>query len=133
MYIYSKKHKTKLIACIYKAKKKIQNRLDLSPTNELLQAGVIKLKNNFDLRKHLHTQIVRKTKGTQEIWIVMSGKIKVTFYDTDKIKISEKTLNKGDMSILFRGGHSLKCLKKETIIYEIKNGPYKKNKDLIRF
>ena len=133
MYIYSKKNKNKLIACIYKAKKKTQNRLDLSPTNELLQAGVIKLKNNIDLKKHLHTQIVRKTKGTQEIWIVITGKIKVTFFDTNKVKISEKTLNKGDMSILYRGGHSLKCLKKNTIIYEIKNGPYKKNKDLRRF
>ena len=133
MYIYSKKNKTKLIACIYRAKKIIPNRFDLSPSDELLQAGVIKLKDDFMLKKHLHTEIIRKTKGTQEIWIVMSGKIKVIFYDTDKIKISEKTLNKGDMSILFRGGHSLKCLKKESIIYEIKNGPYKKNKDLIRF
>ena len=133
MYIYSKKSRTKLIACIYKAKKKTQNRLDLSPNNELLQAGVIKLKNNFILKKHLHTQVIRKTKGTQEIWIVISGKIKVTFYDIDKVRISEKTLNKGDISILFRGGHSLKCLKKDSIIYEIKNGPYKKNKDLIRF
>ncbi len=133
MYIFSKKNKTKLIACIYRAKKIIPNRFDLSPSDELLQAGVIKLKDDFMLKKHLHTEIIRKTKGTQEIWIVMSGKIKVIFYDTDKIKISEKTLNKGDMSILFRGGHSLKCLKKESIIYEIKNGPYKKNKDLIRF
>ena len=106
MYIYSKKNKKILIACIYKTKKKIPNRLDLSPTNELLQASVIELKDNFNLKKHLHTQITRKTKGTQEIWIVMSGKIKVTFFDTDKVKISEKTLNKGDMSILFRGGHT---------------------------
>tara|TARA_B100000795_G_C22626207_1_gene370818 strand:- start:48 stop:449 length:402 start_codon:yes stop_codon:yes gene_type:complete len=133
MYIFSKKNKARLIACIYKVKKTMPNRIDLSPSNELLQAGIIKLKDDFILKKHLHTQILRKTKGTQEIWIVMSGKIKVTFYDTDKTKISEKTLNKGDMSILFRGGHSLKCLKKESIIYEIKNGPYKKNKDLIRF
>ena len=62
MYFYSKKNKNKLIACIYKAKKKTQNRLDLSPTNELLQAGVIKLKNNFDLKIHLHTpELVRET------------------------------------------------------------------------
>lgn len=132
MYIYSKK-KNKLIACIYKVKKKIQNRKDLSPINEILQVGVIKLKDNFELKKHLHTQITRKTQGTQEIWIVMYGKIRVTFYDNDKTKISEKTLNEGDMSILFSGGHSLKCLKKGSIIYEIKNGPYKKKKDLIRF
>jgi len=133
MYIYSKKNKKKLIACIYKSSKKVINRLDLSPPNELLQIGIVRLKKKYSLKKHVHTNISRKTKGTQEMWVIISGQIKVTFYDIDKTKISERVLNKGDISVLFNGGHSLKCLKKNSIIYEIKNGPYKKNKDLIRF
>ncbi len=51
MYIYSKKNKKKLIACIYKSSKKVNNRLDLSPPNELLQIGITKLKNNYNLKK----------------------------------------------------------------------------------
>ena len=85
------------------------------------------------MNKHIHTKIQRKTIGTQETWIVIRGKIKVTFYDTNKTKICSKILKKGDISILFRGGHKLDILKKDTIIYEIKNGPYLKGKDLIRF
>ena len=43
MYIFSKKNKARLIACIYKVKKTMPSRIDLSPSNELLQAGIIKL------------------------------------------------------------------------------------------
>ena len=132
MYIYSKKNK-KLIACTYKLKKNIKKRTNLSPENELLQVSIIKLDNKFSLRKHIHTKISRKTIGTQETWIVINGKIKVSFYDTDKTKICSKTLKKGDISILYRGGHTFDALEKNTIIYEIKNGPYLKDKDIKRF
>lgn len=131
MYIFTKEKK--LIACIYKSKKKINNRINLSPENELLQASIIKFDKKFILNRHFHKKVLRKTIGTQEIWIVMKGKLKVTFYGTDKNKICSKTLNKGDISILFRGGHKFETLEKNTIIYEIKNGPYITGKDLKKF
>jgi len=131
MYIYTKKKK--LIACVYKLKKKINSRINLSPENELLQASIINLDEKFILNRHIHTKVQRKTVGTQEIWIVISGKLKATFYETDKTKICSKILNIGDISILFRGGHKFETLEKNTIIYEVKNGPYIKGKDLIRF
>ena len=131
MYIYSKKKK--LIACIYKFKKKINSRINLSPENELLQASIIKLDEKFNLERHIHSKVFRKTTGTQEIWIVMRGKLKATFYETNKTKICSKILKKGDISILFRGGHKFVTLEKNTIIYEIKNGPYIQGKDLKKF
>jgi len=131
MYIYSQKKK--LVACIYKFRKKINSRINLSPENELLQASIIKFDKNFNLNRHIHTKVSRKTIGTQEIWIVMGGKLKATFYETDKTKICSKILKKGDISILFRGGHKFETLEKNTIIYEIKNGPYIKDKDLKKF
>tara|TARA_B100001094_G_C18168686_1_gene793765 strand:+ start:550 stop:945 length:396 start_codon:yes stop_codon:yes gene_type:complete len=131
MYIYSKKKE--LVACIYKFRKKINNRINLSPENELLQASIIKFDKQFNLNRHIHTKVPRKTIGTQEIWIVMEGKLKATFYETDKTKICSKILKKGDISILFRGGHKFETLEKNTIIYEIKNGPYIKDKDLKKF
>ena len=131
MYIYSKKKE--LVACIYKFRKKINNRINLSPENELLQASIIKFDKQFNLNRHIHTKVPRKTIGTQEIWIVMEGKLKATFYETDKTKICSKILKKGDISFLFRGGHKFETLEKNTIIYEIKNGPYIKDKDLKKF
>ena len=47
-------------------------------------------------------------------------KAKVTFYDHDKSKVYEDVLNKGDISILFQGGHSFEPLTKNTSIFEIK-------------
>ena len=95
--------------------------------------SIIKFDKKFSLRKHIHTKISRKTIGTQETWVVINGKIKVSFYDTDKTKICSKKLKKGDISILYRGGHTFDTLEKNTIIYEIKNGPYLKDKDIKRF
>ena len=69
MYIFTKEKK--LIACIYKSKKKINNRINLSPENELLQASIIKFDKKFILNRHFHKKVLRKTIGTQEIWIVM--------------------------------------------------------------
>ena len=112
MYIYSKKKK--LVACIYKFRKKINSRINLSPENELLQASIIKFDKKFNLNRHIHTKVLRKTIGTQEIWIVMGGKLKATFYETDKTKICSKILKKGDISILFRGGHKFETLEKNT-------------------
>ena len=87
----------------------------------------IDLEGITDLGKGLGSQIIshtKKTKLSSETWIVMSGKLKVTFYDIDKSKVYEDVLNKGDISILFSGGHSFKPLSKNTSIFEIKNGPY---------
>ena len=52
--------------------------------------------------------------------IVMSGKLQVTFYDVDNSKIYEDILHKGDISILFEGGHSFKPLVKKTSILLLK-------------
>ena len=50
-----------------------------------------------------------------------------------KLKFVPKKIKKGDISILYRGGHAFDALEKNTIIYEIKNGPYLKDKDIKRF
>lgn len=54
----------------------------------------------------------------------MSGSIEATFFDIDKSKLYKTILRKGDISVLFNGGHSFKSLTNNTKIFEIKNGPY---------
>ena len=58
------------------------------------------------------------------IWIVFSGSVEVTFFDINKSKVYKTILKKGDISILFNGGHTFKSLTNNTKIFEIKNGPY---------
>tara|TARA_B100000161_G_C33494065_1_gene388412 strand:- start:208 stop:654 length:447 start_codon:yes stop_codon:yes gene_type:complete len=106
-------------------KKKIsKKRYDLTDKEKFLQVSFLNLKKNMQPSPHIHLSHTKKTKLSSETWIVMSGKLKVTFYDIDKSKVYEDVLNKGDISILFSGGHSFKPLSKNTSIFEIKNGPY---------
>ena len=131
MLIYSKKNKKKILGAIFKYKNISKKRNNFSPINEYLQASTQKLKKNEIIKSHIHLKNKRITFSTQEIWIVLKGKLSIKIFDIDKKKIKNFILNRGDMYVLFRGGHSLKVLKDNTEFYEIKNGPYKKkNKDI---
>ena len=127
MIIYSKKNKKKILGIIFRYKKISKNRINISPVNEFIQASTQKLKKDDIIRAHVHLKNKRVTTSTQEIWLVLKGKLLIKIYDIDKKQIKSLYLNKGDMYILFRGGHSLKVIANNTEFYEIKNGPYKKN------
>jgi len=96
----------------------------LSPDEEYLQISGRKLEKGLKVNAHKHIPIERKTDITQEAWIVFEGCIKGTFYDLDDSVLYETKIRKGDVIVLFRGGHSLEVLDKDTIFYEFKTGPY---------
>ena len=127
MIIYSKKNKKKILGIIFRYKKISENRINISPVNEFIQASTQKLKKDDIIRAHVHLKNKRVTTSTQEVWLVLKGKLSIKIFDIDKKKIKSLSLNKGDMYILFRGGHSLKVIANNTEFYEIKNGPYQKN------
>lgn len=124
MLIYSKKNKKKILGVIFRSKKITSKRIDISPENEFLQFSAQKLTVGNYVKPHIHKKIYRKSDITQEIWIVIKGKLLLSIYDIDKKVIKKTFLEKGDLYILFRGGHTFKVIKKNTIFYEVKNGPY---------
>jgi len=99
-------------------------RHDASTVDEILQVSALSLAKNKVVKSHMHKPVVRGTIGTQEAWIVISGSIRAEIFDTNKDKISENILMSGDCVVLYRGGHSMQVLEDDTVIYEIKNGPY---------
>jgi cupin fold WbuC family metalloprotein len=105
-------------------KKKTKERYDLTDEDKFIQASFLNFKKGKRVSPHMHLSTLKKTNISQESWIVISGKLKVKFYDLDKSFVHEDILNKGDLSILFQGGHELEALTKNTTIFEIKNGPY---------
>ena len=56
--------------------------------------------------------------------MVIEGKVKVYYYDTDGVFITSTVINRGDLSISFEGGHNYKALTNKTYVYEFKTGPY---------
>lgn len=125
MIFYSKIDKSPLFLIKKFFKKKMtKERYDLTGEKKFLQVSLLNLSKNKKAPPHSHIKKSKKTTISHEAWIVTSGKLKVIFYDIDKSKIYSTVLQKGDISILFNGGHSFKSLVKDTKIFEIKNGPY---------
>jgi len=126
MLIYSNIKKNKLLGIVYRYKTISKKRRDISPIKEYLQISSKKYKKNDSIKPHIHLKNKRTTFSTQEAWLVFKGRLSVNIFDTNKIKIKNLILNKGDIYVLFSGGHSFKVLSNNTEFYEIKNGPYQK-------
>jgi cupin fold WbuC family metalloprotein len=120
--IYSLVEPNKIIAII--SKNLPGNRVNLTPENQILQASIINFGRNTKVVAHSHLNTERNTFGTQEAWVVLKGKAEVLFYDLDKKLINSKLISKGQVIILFDGGHALKTKSRSFVMVEIKNGPY---------
>ena len=111
--------------------KEITNlREDVIPETEFLQLAILKMEKGKTFRPHyhIHKDINYTTAIAQESWVVIKGKVKVTFYDIDNNILLESILEAGDASITLKGGHNFEILEDDTLVYEYKTGPYKGQK-----
>ena len=60
----------------------------------------------------------------QESWMVFSGVVEVSFFDTDGQLLEKQMLYPGDCSMTFEGGHTYLIMENNTVVYEYKTGPY---------
>jgi hypothetical protein len=122
--IYSKSNSEKLLATIIRKSDIEDYRKDLSPDNEFIQVSARKFDDLISVAPHKHLYVDRKLNRTQEAWIIIEGKAKAEIFDLNDSHLNDEILCSGDCIVLFRGGHSLQVLEKNTVMYEIKNGPY---------
>lgn len=99
-------------------------RVDVCPDIAALQLAVLRLAKGKTFDPHYHISHPRTTPMTQETWIVIAGKVRVTYYDTDQSVLDTRILRAGDVSITLAGGHNYTALDKDTLVIEVKNGPY---------
>jgi quercetin dioxygenase-like cupin family protein len=95
-----------------------------SADDEFLQVGVWKYQNGKELDPHIHNIVERKINRTHEILYVLKGRIEVTIYTLNKVKVETILLKTGDILVLLECGHGYKILEDDTTVFEIKNGPY---------
>lgn len=81
---------------------------------------------------HLHRPVLRSVSYTQETLILKRGKLRVDFYDDEKVYLSSRTLEAQDVILLIRGGHGFEVLEELEMI-EVKQGPYAGDEDKVRF
>lgn len=123
--IFSKINKN-LLLHLNLTKNEIAERKDFISPNEFLQVATMKLSKSQTFKTHKHiwkTQFEKKIIA-QEAWVVISGSVKVFYYDIDDSFIKSVILSSGDCTITLQGGHNYESLEDHTLVYEFKTGPY---------
>lgn len=98
-------------------------RTDLVDADEGLQIACLNLHEDKKFKAHKHLPRPRTIGITQEAWIVVSGKVKVIYYDVDGTHLGEAILKDGDITMTFRGGHGYEIIEAAEI-FEVKLGPF---------
>jgi hypothetical protein len=104
----------------------IKTRTDIVPESNFIQVASMKAKkgDSFKPHHHLWKSNFFDQNIAQESWVVLSGKLKVNYYDIDQSFICEETLSSGDCTITLQGGHGYEILENDTVVMEFKTGPY---------
>ncbi len=104
----------------------------ITPSTLGQQLGMIVYPKGGVIQPHLHLPVVREVHGTLETLFVRSGRCEVDFYDEQKVLVGTRTLELGDVMLLTGGGHGFRMLE-DTVLCEVKQGPYVETKDKERF
>jgi hypothetical protein len=95
----------------------------LTPLDYKQQLGFIVYQGGQAIVPHCHIPMNRSLVGTSEVLFIRSGKVEVDLYTKDKKLLVTRVLNQGDMILLVSGGHGFR-MQKDTIMVEVKQGPY---------
>lgn len=124
-YIYSKIEPKRLLHIVHRLLETKDKREDVILPHNFLQIATIQLKENQTFKSHRHLwSNFTGQKIAQESWIVVRGKVKAIFYDIDNTILEEVILYPGDFSATLESGHNYVALSNDTLVYEVKTGPY---------
>ena len=104
----------------------------LTPDDFSQQLGYMNRPKGYVIKPHIHNEIQRSVTLTQEVLFIKKGKVKVNFFDNEKVYKESVILNTGDFILLASGGHGFEMLEQSEII-EVKQGPYSGEMDKTRF
>ena len=96
------------------------------------QLGVLFHKGGDTIASHVHRPQERIIYDTQETLIIRKGKVRVNFYSDQQDFLQARVLTSGDIVLLISGGHGFEMIE-DTMMVEIKQGPYIGDKDKVRF
>lgn len=96
------------------------------------QLGYMNRPAGYEIPPHVHNLVPRSITLTQEVLFIKSGKVRVDYYDNEKVYLESRIVETGDVVLLATGGHGFKMLEQSEII-EVKQGPYCGEMDKVRF
>lgn len=97
-----------------------------------LQVGKIVYPKDGTIPRHDHKPVERHVSGTSEVLIVEKGRMIADIYTEARELHSSYEVGPGDVIVLLDGGHCFRLLE-DTILIEVKQGPYSAQQDKERF
>ena len=97
-----------------------------------LQVGKIVYAAGSEIPRHSHPSTTRSISGRPEVLLVQEGRMTVDIYRDDQSILCSRELRAGDVILFFGGGHGFRLLE-NTVLLEIKQGPFLGEQDKKRF
>jgi hypothetical protein len=104
----------------------------LTPDECGLQVGHVVYPAGGEIPRHVHLPIERHLVGSTEVLMLQRGRCEVDVYTQDQRLVTTRELQVGDILIAVSGGHGFRVLE-DTILLEIKQGPYPGGAEKARF
>lgn len=104
----------------------------LTPDHFGQQMGMIVRGAQERITPHMHLPVTREVHGTTECIVVRKGSCDIDIYDSAKRLLASRRLNTGDIALLLGGGHGFR-MSEDTVLFEVKQGPYVGTQDKERF
>jgi hypothetical protein len=104
----------------------------LTPRDLNLQLGMISYRRGGSVKPHQHLPVERTKHGTMEAVFVREGLCDVDIYDDARVRVATRTLEPGDLVLLVSGGHGFR-MHEDTVLLEVKEGPYIEGGDKVVF
>jgi uncharacterized protein with PhoU and TrkA domain len=104
----------------------------LTPPHFKQQVGFIHYPAGGEVERHVHLPLERHLVGTSEVILVRRGSCTLDVYDEDLTLVASRELQEGDLMLMVGGGHGFRMLE-ETVLLEVKQGPYLECEEKERF
>ena len=103
-----------------------------TPNHLNLQVGKIVYGAGTEIPRHTHRSVSRTVTGTSEILLVQKGRMVLDVYNDDRILVASREMRVGDAVALVEGGHGFRLFE-DTVLLEVKQGPYSGAEEKDRF
>lgn len=122
----------KTLACIIRAETNPLRTTFITPPESDLQVGFVVWPAGCAIERHVHRPLERHIVGTAEVIVVKRGLCSLDIYNENRELVATRELRPGDLALLLGGGHGFRMLK-DTVLLEVKQGPYTGNQEKERF
>ena len=95
----------------------------ITPSELKQQVGFVVYPAGGEVKRHVHRALERHIVGTSEVIVVRKGRCELDIYNDQRELVATRELYPGDVMLMTGGGHGFR-MQEDTVLLEVKQGPY---------